>query len=85
MLINSRELLQGAIALSVNGQVKQKGDLKDLIWSVNETIEQLSAAWLLQPGDLIFTGTPAGVGAVVQGDVMEGSIAGLGSLRVAMK
>lgn len=78
------ELLQGAISLSVNGEVRQKGDLKDLIWSVNETIEQLSAAWTLQPGDLIFTGTPAGVSAVVRGDVMEGQIQGLGSLRVAV-
>jgi hypothetical protein len=65
----------------VNGQEKQKGDLKELIWNVNETIEHLSAAWTLQPGDLIFTGTPAGVGAVVRGDVMDGHIAGLGTLR----
>jgi fumarylpyruvate hydrolase len=65
--------------------VKQKGDLAELIWSVNETIEQLSAAWTLQPGDLIFTGTPSGVGAVVRGDVMEGAIAGLGSLEVAVR
>ena len=78
------ELLRGAITLHVNGALKQKGDLADLIWSVNETIEQLSNAWTLQPGDLIFTGTPAGVGAVVRGDVMEGAIAGLGSLRVAV-
>ena len=79
------ELLKGAITLSVNGGVRQKGDLADLIWSVNETIEQLSAAWALQPGDLIFSGTPAGVGAVVRGDVMEGAVAGLGSLKVAVK
>ena len=79
------ELLRGAITVSVNGATKQKGDLADLIWSVNETIEQLSAAWTLQPGDLIFTGTPAGVGAVQRGDVMEGAIAGLGTLRVAVR
>jgi fumarylpyruvate hydrolase len=79
------ELLKGLIQISVNGQVKQKGDLAELIWSVNETIEQLSAAWTLQPGDLIFTGTPAGVGAVVRGDVMEGSIDGLGTLKVAVR
>lgn len=78
------ELLRGAITLSVNGVVRQKGDLGDLIWSVNETIEQLSLAWTLQPGDLIFTGTPAGVGAVVRGDVMEGAIAGVGTLKVAV-
>jgi fumarylpyruvate hydrolase len=79
------ELLTGAITLAVNGTVKQQGDLKDLIWSVNETIEQLSAAWTLQPGDLIFTGTPAGVGAVVRGDVMDGAVAGLGTLKVAVQ
>ncbi len=78
------ELLQGPITLAVNGQVKQQGDLRDLIWSVNETIEQLSAAWTLQPGDLIFTGTPSGVGAVVRGDLMEGAVAGLGTLKVAV-
>ncbi|MDE1947517.1 MAG: fumarylacetoacetate hydrolase family protein [Burkholderiales bacterium] len=79
------ELLRGAITLGVDGAPRQKGDLADLIWSVNETIEQLSAAWLLQPGDLIFTGTPAGVGAVTRGQVMEGAIAGLGTLRVAVE
>ncbi|MBL8307037.1 MAG: fumarylacetoacetate hydrolase family protein [Rubrivivax sp.] len=79
------ELLQGAITLHVNGTLKQKGDLADLIWNVNETIEQLSKAWVLQPGDLIYTGTPAGVAAVVRGDVMEGAIAGLPSLKVAVK
>ncbi len=79
------ELLQGAITLAINGQVKQKGDLRELIWSVNETIEQLSAAWTLQPGDLIFTGTPAGVGAVVRGDLMEGAVAGLGTLKVRVE
>ncbi len=79
------ELSAGAISLAVNGTVKQKGDLKDLIWNVNETIEHLSAAWALQPGDLIFTGTPAGVSAVVRGDLMEGAIAGLGTLKVAVR
>ncbi len=79
------ELSRGAITLAVNGVMKQKGDLKELIWNVNETIEHLSAAWTLAPGDLIFTGTPAGVGAVVRGDVMEGAIAGLGTLKVAVR
>jgi fumarylpyruvate hydrolase len=78
------ELLRGAITLSVNGAQRQKGDLSDLIWSVNETIEVLSQAWTLAPGDLIFSGTPAGVGAVVAGDVMEGSVEGLGTLRLAV-
>ena len=79
------DLLKGAITLSVNGEIRQSGDLSDLIWSVYETIEQLSAAWTLQPGDLIFTGTPAGVGAVVRGDTLEGAIAGLGTLKVAIE
>jgi fumarylpyruvate hydrolase len=76
---------KGAITLSVNGAQRQKGDLSQLIWSVDETIAHLSAAWLLQPGDLIFTGTPAGVGAVQRGEVMEGRIEGLGALRVAVR
>jgi len=79
------ELTSGAITLAVNGTVKQKGDLKELIWNVNETIEALSAAWELQPGDLIYTGTPAGVSAVVRGDVMTGAVQGLGTLTVAVK
>ncbi len=79
------ELLKGAITLHVNGTLKQKGDLSDLIWSVNETIEQLSLAWLLQPGDLIYSGTPAGVAAVVRGDVMIGAIEGLPGLSVTVR
>ncbi len=79
------ELTSGAITVAVNGVIKQKGDLKELIWSVNETLEHLSAAWMLQPGDLIFTGTPAGVGPVVRGDLMEGAIAGLGELKVRVR
>ncbi len=76
------ELTGGAITLDVNGVRKQTGDLKDLIWNVAETIAKLQEAWALKAGDLIFTGTPAGVGAVVRGDVMEGRIAGLPDLRV---
>jgi fumarylpyruvate hydrolase len=79
------ELTQGAITLAVNGQARQKGDLSELIWNVNETIEHLSAAWTLAPGDLIYTGTPAGVAAVVRGDVMVGSVAGLGTLQVRVR
>ena len=79
------ELLKGAITLQVNGQPRQQGDLTELIWSVAETIETLSKAWTLQPGDLIFTGTPAGVGAVVRGDVIDGAVEGLGSLRVQLQ
>jgi fumarylpyruvate hydrolase len=78
------ELKSGEILLQVNGQVRQRGDLADMIWSVNETIAALSQAWQLAPGDLIYTGTPAGVGAVQVGDVMVASIAGLGKLQVAV-
>ena len=77
-------LNKGAITLKVNGALRQQGDLSELIWSVDEIIAQLSAAWLLQPGDLIYTGTPAGVGAVQRGELMEGAIEGLGTLRVAV-
>ncbi|WP_374568233.1 fumarylacetoacetate hydrolase family protein [Ideonella sp.] len=76
------ELLKGAITLDVNGQRRQTGDLSDLIWSVSETIATLSRAWTLAPGDLIFTGTPAGVGAVVAGDRLVGAIDGLGQLQL---
>jgi fumarylpyruvate hydrolase len=79
------ELTRGAITLSVNGAMRQKGDLTELIWNVNETIEHLSRAWALQAGDLIFSGTPAGVAAVVRGDVMEGHVDGLPLLRVAVR
>ena len=79
------ELSRGAITLAVNGTQRQVGDLSQLIWNVGETIEHLSAAWTLAPGDLIYTGTPAGVAAVVAGDVMLGAIEGLGSLRVAVR
>jgi fumarylpyruvate hydrolase len=74
----------GAITLEVNGQLKQSADLKDLIWNVPDTIAFLSDYYRLQPGDLIFTGTPAGVGAVVKGDKLLGRIEGLGTLSVAI-
>jgi fumarylpyruvate hydrolase len=77
-------LIRGEITLHVGGALRQQGDLSQLIWSVEETMEQLSRGWLLQPGDLIFTGTPAGVGAVNRGELMEARIAGLGALRVAV-
>ena len=73
---------RGRIWLSVNGDLRQDGDLGQLIWSVPEIIEQLSSLFRLAPGDLIFTGTPAGVGPVVAGDVLEGGVDGLGTIRV---
>ena len=84
-IASTGELTRGSIDITVNGSLRQQGDLGDLIWSVAETIATLSQAWALQPGDLIFTGTPAGVAAVVPGDLMEARIAGLGSLRVQIK
>jgi len=78
-------LRRGAITLAVNGQPRQRGDLADLIWSVDETLAALSRAWVLAPGDLVYTGTPAGVGAVGRGDLIEAAIEGLGVLRVAVR
>lgn len=71
-----------AISLQVNGQDRQRSNIAKLIWSVAETIEQLSAAWALQPGDLIYTGTPEGVNAVVRGDVLVGHVDGLRDIQV---
>ena len=79
------ELSSGAITLDVDGAPRQKGDLSDLIWNVRETIAWLSRAWTLRPGDLIYTGTPAGVGAVTRGQRLAGRIAGLGELRIALR
>ena len=78
-------LTHGAITLAVNGQPRQRGDLADMIWNVAETIAAASRAWTLAPGDLIFTGTPAGVGPVGRGDTIEAAIDGLGTLRVAVR
>ncbi|SIT49298.1 Fumarylpyruvate hydrolase [Paraburkholderia piptadeniae] len=72
----------GAIWLKVNGNVRQKGDLSDLIWDIAETISFLSAYVELAAGDLIFTGTPDGVGAVVKGDELVGHVDGLPELRI---
>lgn len=72
----------GRIALSVNGELRQQGDLADLIWSVPELLARLSELYELQAGDLIFTGTPAGVGALQPGDVIEASVEGLPPLRL---
>lgn len=75
---------QAAIWLQVNGADRQRSNVSQLIWNIAETIEHLSQAWELRPGDLIFTGTPEGVSAVVRGDVLEGGIDGLCPLRVAV-
>lgn len=75
-------ITDAAITLQVNGQLRQHGKTAHMIWSIAETIEQLSAAWTLQAGDLIYTGTPEGVGAVVRGDVLTASIDGLQGISV---
>jgi fumarylpyruvate hydrolase len=72
----------GAVWLDVNGARRQEGDLAQLIWKVPEVIAELSKLFELAPGDLIMTGTPAGVGPVVKGDVMRGGVAGVGEIAV---
>lgn len=73
---------KGAIWLKVNGAIKQKGDLSEMIWNVPETIAYLSGLVTLQPGDLIYSGTPAGVGPVQPGDKLEGHVDGVGDLTI---
>jgi fumarylpyruvate hydrolase len=75
-------LEKGAIWLKVDEQGKQTSDLTQMIWNIPETINYLSGLFELQPGDLIYTGTPEGVGAVVKGNLMVGGVDGLGELRV---
>jgi fumarylpyruvate hydrolase len=76
--------LQADISLHVNGQVRQQSNLSHLIWSVNETIANLSTLFELQAGDLIFSGTPEGVGPVKPTDTMRGHISGLTPIEVAV-
>ena len=75
---------KGAISLGVNGAVKQKGDIAQMIWNVPEVIANLSTQYELAPGDIIMTGTPAGVGPVVPGDRIECEIEGLGTFRISI-
>ena len=75
---------KGGIWLKVNGQSRQSGDLSQMTWKVAEVIANLSSYIGLMPGDLIFTGTPAGVSTVVRGDVLEGGIEGLGELKITL-
>jgi fumarylpyruvate hydrolase len=73
--------LTGRIALEVNGATKQDGVLSDMIWNVSEVIAQCSRLWTLQAGDLIFTGTPDGVGPLQRGDAVKGEIEGVGAVE----
>lgn len=74
--------VDGRIWLDVNGEPRQEGDINQLIWDIPETISYLSQQYALMPGDLIFTGTPAGVGPINKGDVMEGGIDGVGTIKI---
>lgn len=76
------DIASAAIWLKVNGADRQRSQIGKLIWNIGEVIEHLSAAWALQPGDLIYTGTPEGVAAVSKGDLMQGGIDGLQELSV---
>ncbi|RYF75418.1 MAG: FAA hydrolase family protein [Comamonadaceae bacterium] len=78
------DIVNAEISLQVNGTDRQGSTVSKLIWNMAETIEQLSAAWELQPGDLIFTGTPEGVAAVVAGDTLVGNVTGLPTLTVTI-
>jgi fumarylpyruvate hydrolase len=73
---------RGELRLGVNGQTKQKSDVDKLIWNIREIIADLSLFYHLQPGDLIYTGTPEGVGAVLPGDRIEGSVEGVGAITL---
>ena len=74
----------GAIWLKVNGETRQEGDLNQMIWKTAEAISYLSSLFTLAPGDVIMTGTPAGVGAVNKGDTLEGHIDGVGDVKVTV-
>ncbi len=76
------DVAHAEIYVQVNGEDRQRSHVSQLIWNIAETIAHLSAAWTLQPGDLIYTGTPEGVGAVLPGDTMVGAVTGLGELHV---
>lgn len=81
-VVNCGHPQAGAIWLTVNGQPRQRGDLADMIWSVAEIVARLSTLFRLEPGDLIFTGTPEGVGPVVSGDAIEAGVEGVGKLAL---
>jgi fumarylpyruvate hydrolase len=72
----------GAVTLDINGERRQTGDLNQMIWKVPEMISYLSGLFTLAPGDIIFAGTPSGVGPVKRGDRLVGRVAGVGTLEV---
>lgn len=77
--------MRGAIWLDVNGERRQTGDLEQMIWKVPEIIANLSTLFTLAPGDLVFTGTPSGVGPVKRGDLMTGHVEGIGTIRFPVR
>ena len=79
-IVQGSTVPQGRIALSVNGAVKQEGEIADMIWSVEEVLVEAGKLWKLEAGDLVFTGTPEGVGPIARGDLVKGSVEGVGSL-----
>ena len=83
-LAQAGDVGQAEIFVQVNAQDRQRSNVSKLIWNIGETIEHLSAAWELQRGDLIYTGTPEGVAAVVAGDTLHGGITGLTSITLGV-
>ena len=84
-LVSAEEIghpVEGDVWLKINDEIRQQGDLNQLIWKIPEMISYLSDLFTLHSGDLILTGTPAGVGPVQRGDKLHGHVAGVGDLRV---
>ena len=79
------DVAKAEIFVQVNGADRQRSNVSQLIWNIGETIEHLSAAWELQPGGLVYSGTPEGVAAVVAGDTLLGGVAGLESIRLVVR
>ena len=77
--------IRDSITATVNGALRQEGDLSQMIWPVADIIAHLSRWFELAPGDIIFTGTPAGVGGLARGDVVAAAIAGVGALSLAIR
>ena len=75
---------RGALSLRVNGELRQQGDIAEMIWNSAEIVSALSKQYTLEPGDLIFTGTPAGVGPTVAGDELIGEVEGVGAIRITI-
>lgn len=84
-MADSGHVAEGTISVTVNGGARQSSDIVKLIWSVSECIAHLSEYEMLEPGDIIMTGTPEGVNTVLAGDVMQGEIAGLAGITVTVK